>query len=112
MQEPCVCVHMYGASMVLLAGKYSMCVVTCSAHAHAFVVTQLVYNCYHVCARTGAQAAPVLGGLGGGSGGGDGATVIPRSAWLARPNRVVQPKESFWIFTEVGELRYQCSSAL
>ncbi|KAF5833547.1 hypothetical protein DUNSADRAFT_10078 [Dunaliella salina] len=48
----------------------------------------------------GAQVAPLLGGFGLGSTGGEGTSVVPLSHWLARPNRVVQPKESFWIFTE------------
>lgn len=44
-----------------------------------------------------------FGGAGGGAGEA-GHSVIPLSSWLARPNRVVQPKESFWIFTEVRGL--------
>eukprot|EP00983_Pelagomonas_calceolata_P075944 1153223-Pelagomonas_calceolata.AAC.4 len=53
----------------------------------------------------GAHAAPLLGGFGVGSTGSESTSVIPLSSWLARPNRVVQPKESFWIFTEVGKAR-------
>ncbi len=51
--------------------------------------------------EAGPQGAPLFGGFGGASASGDTASIIPLSSWLARPNRVVQPKESFWIFTEV-----------